>query len=323
MFCNYCNAARTDNEAPCPNCGAPSPLEASRANGWGTANPVTAGPVTAAWGNQMAPSNISWDQFPQIPFEAHPASPNVQDAAQPQQTQGKQQSLLPIPYQNGMGMQPGFSPSLPLQMVPAQTIEQMLPALPAETESVYVPPMYTKPRAIIPRYRIVSGLLSMLIVSLIVCSGAGYYAQTSGKLDQIRNFLAGKPPASIKAAPAANLPDPPDRVDKGPAYNIIPSASTASSIDPKTNITLRPDKVFKAGQTFYITYSVQHPNKDGIVYIKLYTDNAYYTTLPSKQIKAGDTLSGSATIVFPEPSEGKAELYWNDQLAQTLYFVVR
>lgn len=315
MFCNYCNAARMNNEAPCPNCGAPSPLGASRANGRGTA-----GPMTAAWGNQMAPPNTSWDQFPQLPFEAQPPLYNFQDAAQPQ---GKQQSLLPVPYQNGMGMQPGASPAFPLQMVPAQTIEQMLPALPEETESIYVPPMYTKPRAIIPRYRIVSGLLSILIVSLIVCSGVGYYAQASGKLDLVKNFLAGKPPVSMKAMSAANLPDPPDRVDKGPAYNIIPSASTASSIDPKTNITLRPDKVFQPGQTFYITYSVQHPNKDGIVNIKLYTDNAYYTTLQSKQIKAGDTLSGSATIVFPEASEGKAELYWNDQLAQTLYFVVR
>lgn len=318
MFCNYCNAARMDNEAPCPNCGAPSPLGASRANGWGTA-----GPVTAAWGNQMAPPNPSWDQLPQLPFEAPPPLYNFQDTAQPQQSQGKQQSLLPVPYQNSMGMQPGLSPSLPLQMVPAQTIERMLPALPEESESVYVPPMYTKPRAIIPRYRIVSGLLSMLIVALIACSGAGYYAQTSGKLDQIKSFFAGKPPVSMKAVSTANLPDPPNRVDKGPAYNIIPSASTASSIDPKTNITLRPEKVFQPGQTFYITYSVQHPSKDGAVNIKLYTDDSYYTTLQSKQIRAGDTLSGSATIVFPEPSEGKAELYWNDQLAQTLYFVVR
>jgi len=271
----------------------------------------------------MAPSSTSWDQLPQLPFEAQPPLYNFQDAAQAQQPQGKQQSLVPVPYQNGMGMQPGFAPSFPLQLVPAQTIEQMLPALPEETESVYVPPMYTRPRAIIPRYRIVSGLLSMLIVALIACSGMGYYAQTSGKLDQIKGFFAGKPPASMKVVSAANLPDPPDRVDKGPAYNIIPSASTASVIDPKTNITLRPDKVFHPGQTFYITYSVQRPNKDGMVYIKLYTDNNYFNTLYSKQIKAGDTLSGSASMSFPEPSEMKAELYWNDQLAQTLYFVVR
>lgn len=316
MFCNYCKAARMDNEAPCPNCGAPSPLGASRTNGWGTA-----GPVTAAWGNQMAPPDASWDQLPQLPFESQPPSYNFQDTAQPRQPSGNPPSLLPVPYQNGMGMQPGLAPSLPLQLVPAQAVEQMLPALPEE--SVYVPPMYTKPRAVIPRYRIISGLLSMLIVALIVCSGVGYYAQASGKLAQVRSFLAGNPPASIKPPSSANLPDPPDRIDKGPAYNIIPSASTASVIDPKTNITLRPEKAFKAGQPFYITYSVQHPNKGGTVYIKLYTDNIYYTTLQSKDIKAGDTLSGAATIVFPTPSEGKAELYWNDQLAQALYFVVR
>ena len=317
MFCTYCNVTRVDNEAPCPNCGAPSPLlAASRANGWGTA-----GPVTAAWGDQTASANAAWNQIPQLPFEAQPPSYGFQQMTQ--QPQGQQQSLLPVPYQNGMGMQPGYPSSLPLQLVPAQTIEQLLPALPEQTESVYVPPMYTKPRAIIPRYRIISGVLSILIVSLIVCSGVGYYAQASGKLDQVRNFFTSKPPASLNAMPGANLPDPPDRIDKGPAYGIIPSASTASVIDPQHNITLHPEKAFKAGQTFYITYSVQHPNTGGTVYIKLYTDNAYFTTLQSKQIKAGDTLSGSATIVFPEPSEGKAELYWNDQLAQTLYFVVR
>ena len=318
MFCTYCNAVRVENEAPCPNCGAPSPLlGSSQGSSWGVA-----GPVSTAWGAQVPPSGTQWDQVPQLPFEAQSPTFGFPDASQ--QPPDKQQSLLPVPYQSGMGMQPGYpAPSFPLQLVPEQTIERMLPARPEEIETVYVPPMYTKPRAMIPRYRIISGLLSFLIVSIVLCSGAGYYAQASGKLDQMRHLFVGMPPVSLKATSVPNLPDPPDRVDKGPAYDVIPSASTASIIDPVRNITLQPDKIFKPGQQFYITYSVQHPNANGVVYVKLYTDNAYFESLPSKPIKAGDTLSGSVTIVYAEQSEGKAELYWNDQLAQTLYFVVR
>ena len=83
---------------------------------------------------------------------------------QGQQEQGAQ-SLLPVPYTGNAqeGNQQGQ-----MQLVPFQ--QQMQLALPGEqAETVYVAPMYTKPRPIIPRYRIFSGILSILIVALLVC----------------------------------------------------------------------------------------------------------------------------------------------------------
>ena len=83
-------------------------------------------------------------------------------------------------------------------------------------------------------------------------------------------------------------------------------------------------KVFSPGQTFYLTFNVISPNNDGRVYTKWYTNNQYFTTVQSKEvIKAHSNESGSVSITYPQPVEGPVELYWDDQLAQRLYFVVR
>jgi hypothetical protein len=211
-----------------------------------------------------------------------------------------------------------------MQLVPQQMIEQMLPALPEE--SVYVPPMYTKPRAIIPRYRVISGLLSLLIVSVLICTGVGYYAQASGKIKAMRNFITSAPPSSLQGPPAANLPDPPEVTDKdrGPAYDTIPSATTASRIDPQQSIALQPDKVFRPGQTFYVTYSVQHPKEKGYVTVEWYANKVLFKSLKStKPVDAGTAANGNTSMVYVVPAEGMVKLYWNDKWAQTLYFVVR
>src|SRR6185312_3344625 len=114
MFCTYCNTARIENEAPCPNCGAPSPLLGkSPVRGWGTEEPAT-----AAWGTPMASTNQQWEnEIPQLSFNAPTATSSLmqQDTFQSPPPQ-KQQSLLPVPYQGNMEVQQGYSPLFPSQM---------------------------------------------------------------------------------------------------------------------------------------------------------------------------------------------------------------
>lgn len=411
MFCPYCKLARVENEAPCQNCGAPSPLlQRVQQGAWGSA---AAANWDASVASPVAPniaSQVQWDQVPQLTFEApgqqqgwgqppaqgayptqfspaqyspaqqpmqqqaqqywsqveeaspawgqpaqqqgwgqpaqyspvqQPSPPvqqqnqywsQVEEPAWPSPTQlaqanmGQQQSLLPVPYENPMGGQlaaPQYT--VPLQLVPEQAIEHLLPVEYADGESVYVPPMYTKPRAIIPRYRVISGLLSFIIVTLLLCGGVGYYANTSGLISRILN--GGTPPnVTLAQAP---LPDPPTQADKdrGPAYNIIPSATTASRVDAN-NFAVQEVKAFKPGQVFYLTFSVHAPNNDGTVYAKWYTDQKFFITVPTnKPIKAGATQNGDMSMVYKQPAEGMVELYWSsqnkDQLAQRVYFVVR
>jgi len=189
-----------------------------------------------------------------------------------------------------------------------------------ESDSLHIPAMYTKPRAVIPTYRIISGLLSTLIIFALLCTGAGYYAKVTGKLTSLQRFLGDARPQNISASTAHSLPDPQGFPTYGPAKNIINSASTAARIDPQTGIALQPTNIFTPGQVVYVTYSV-HPKSMGVVTLKWYTNDTLYKTVTNPPIS--ETKNGYSTVQFTQPIEGKVEIYWNDQLAMTLFFVVR
>ncbi len=236
-------------------------------------------------------------------------------------------AFLPMPYQGNAALQMALQPNA-MQVMPAPTAQDIMIAPPSHEEGVvYVPPMYTKPRPIIPRYRIISGFLSVIIVSLLLCGGLGYYAKASGKLDMVSRVLTGnKPVPPNLRSTTPSLPDPPNRVDIGnpAAYSVISSATTTSHLIKGTTIAAQTDKIFKPNEPFYLTYSV-HPTQQGVVTIKWYMNNMQlpYSTVPGQVLPANQSQTGEVSMVYASQAEGKVELYWNDQLAQTLYFVVR
>ncbi len=321
MLCPYCNRTREYTMTPCVYCGAPSPLS----NGIQSGNQGTA---PAAW----------FQQFPQSgPLPS-----------QENQAQASSIAMLPVPYQGNNGyngyndypiQQMDFAQSgANMQMVPFPTTDQMPSTFtdgtiiqnapsPVHDEApvVYVPPMYTKPRPIIPRYRIISGFLSFVIVMSLLISGAVYYAQASGKFDALRQMLGAMPPPNLHVSPTAVLPDPPARVDMGPAYSVIPSGIVTFHVDAKNPFfALQPDSVIPVKQIFYVIYSVQSPKTAGTVTVKWYTNGNLFNQEQSQTIPAnGGVYNGRAKMQYPQPAEGMVELYWNNQLAQRLYFVVR
>ncbi len=326
MICAYCKMMRAENATPCTNCGAPSPIQAmpQEANWENTSIPGEGLLSRPQQNGMVAPSSSFWEQHLQSQQQWSPPQQGQQAQQWSQVPQAQQgNSLLPVPYQGGMGLQP--VPQQSAMQVPAQDITIAPPS--HEEGVVYVPPMYTKPRPIIPRYRIISGFLSVIIVSLMLCGGAGYYAKASGKLDMVTRVLTGNKPAPLSIRPTAPaLPDPPDKVDIGSAaaYSVITSATTTSHLVKGTTIAAQTDKIFKPNETFYLTYSV-HPPTAGRVTIKWYMNNLQlpYSTTPGPPLPANQALTGMASMRYAEQAEGKVELYWNDQRAQTLYFVVR
>lgn len=320
MFCTYCNKTRVENEAPCPYCGAPSPLkERSPVREWDSsaypARPQT-GPLSSSEDGLLS------GRYARFSDPVTPPTWTMPVPLQEQET-SKQQAQLPVPYQNAMLPQQ-IQSFTNLQAVPTQNQAQMLPALPDETHgAIYVPPMYTKPRAIIPRYRAISGLLSIIIVTMLMCMGTVYYAKATGTLDTLGRTVGVKLPKSLRPTPTLQLLDPPGEVDKGPAFSIIDSATTTSSIDPITHTPKLTERVFAANHLFYVTYSVQHPPQTGLVVVKWYTNGALYRVAQSKPVERGTTVNGDSEMIYVEQAEGMVELYWNDQLAQRLYFVVR
>lgn len=348
MLCSYCKTPCVANEVSCLNCGAPLPApKAPIGNIWGRTNTTGS---TEAGTNRFDTSRKPPPNFqrrnsdtasrpqqlnlvdaghsdnseygaPQPLFEGY-NSPSIQpqpvEPAEPQSID-QRQALLPVPYQE-MPSAVGQT-TMSLQLIPDQAIEHLLPAMP---EIVHMPPIYTEPRPITPKHQAISSFVSLVIVALLLCGGSVFYANNTGKLAFLHQIFGDARPPSLQAHQAPKLPDAPDKIDVGPAYNIIPSAATALRVDPKTNFVIAPVNAFSPGQTFYLAFSVISPDKDGRVYTKWYTNSQYFTTVQSKdQIKAHTTESGSISITYPQAAEGSVELYWNDQLAQRLYFVVR
>ena len=93
--------------------------------------------------------------------------------------------------------------------------------------------------------------------------------------------------------PTVQIPDPPDKVDTGPAATIITAAATTLRIDPNSHAPREQDKVFQVGVPFYITFSAKPP-KPGYVIIKWYMNGQYYTTTPSDLITRNP---GSSNVV--------------------------
>lgn len=317
MLCPSCNAFRPANNGPCPQCKAPSPLA-------GVGGQYQVPPPSATWGGPITPTaGNGWgNQMPQGSFQGGMNDNTLWgQVMDPQAISGsvqqRQPSMLPMPYQGGIEV-----PQRTLNLPTIHTGNEngsMIPAIPGEEGPIHVPPIYTRPRAIIPPYRAISGLISVIIVFALLCTGAGFYAKATGKLTFLHQIYGDARPDNIKTTQPATLPVPQTLPTFGPASLIINSAATASKIDPATAQPQVPTNQFKVGDTIFLTYSV-HPKSHGIVTANWYTNNNFYQKSTSTSIK--DASSGYFPMQYLQPAEGRVELYWNDQLAVTLYFVV-
>ena len=227
MFCNSCKLARPANETPCPNCGAPSSLQAQ---------------FEAAAGSR-APHIVALDPT-----------------------------------------------HMSMQLVPVSQQQLAIPDV--QQETVYIPPMYTKPRPILARPRIISGILSILIVSLLLCAGSIYYANVTGKVTAIQRLLGIIPPANVQTAKTAQIADPPDKVDWGPARNIIPAAATTLHVDPKSLAPRERDTIIPIGVPFYVTLSVVPPKAGSVVLLWNMNGHLYHRSqiTPVLQPSGSDDL---------------------------------
>ena len=317
MLCPSCNVPRPADASLCLHCGATSPLIVGTTYNYGaTSSSTSSANPTNPWNNQPGTStqqgndNSLWAQI-MAPQALHGQAPMGMAANNPP-------SLLPVPYQPSTvpRQQPAENALIPVQ----DSSTALIPAPPAEIEMVHIAPMYTKPRAIIPRYRAISGLLSVLIVSILLCTGAGYYAKASGQLSFIHRITGDYRPDSIKPSPTAPVLPPNTQSYYGPASTIITSATTASKVDRKTNLAYDSTATFKVGQFIYLTYSV-NPKSPGAITFKWYTNNMLYQT--SQPVAIHDARNGLTVMQYSQPVEGMVELYWNNQLAIRLYFIVQ
>ncbi|HEY0756151.1 MAG TPA: hypothetical protein VGD98_19500 [Ktedonobacteraceae bacterium] len=361
MQCPSCNGFRPASNAPCPLCNAPSPLINEAWNGQYTSFPgnQNQAALPPAWGGSGVTQNNWGSSNGQMGFPAPQTNfsdSGVQQMAFPQaqqpsgqlpngsdnsfwshnkserQTrkpeQDQSQALLPVPYQarpdaQGLAILPSAFPTI-APGVPQ--VNSLLPALPdADQEApVYVAPMYTKPRPIIPRYRAISGLISVIVVVALLCGGSIYYAQATGKFAFFEKLFGNYTPPSISASQGIlNVPSNQIVFTKSPAANVVYSVGI-SNRENNGQITMLVNK-FTVGQAIYLDCGAKTDKQKapGSITIKWYTDNHFYRSDSSKDpILPNQSVAVTFTTIYGLPAEGKAEVYWNDQLAATVLFVV-
>jgi hypothetical protein len=290
-------------------------------NQW--SNPANAANSAPAWNNPAAASSAQWNTVPQADFST-PSAPtwgNTGNLSGEQPAQDFSKALVPVSNQVPISSQPR---DVSFPIIQGSRLEQLVPALPED--SVYVPPMYTKPRPLIPRYRIISGLLSVIIVALLACGGASYYAKASGTLGKITQAFTGHATQiTTQSTTTQPLPDPKMKPDYGPALAQIPSATLAAKVD--NNLTpIQPAQTFALKQPIYLTYNIP-PGEYGLVTAKWYMNGNFFRSTPQNIQKdpknPAQTTNGVMTMGYDTQAEGFVELYWNSKLAQRLYFVVR
>lgn len=199
----------------------------------------------------------------------------------------------------------------------------LVPAAPAEDTPIRIPPLYTKPRPIIPRYRVISGFISFFVVIGLLCGGGIYVAKATGRLNFLQQIFNPQF-QNVQLSPVTQLPVPDAPAMLGPAATIITSATTASSISTSNSQPRIATNKFTVGNLIYVTYSI-HATTKGAVTLKWYTNGLLYQTSPPQPIppqKNGTSVSSYTAIIYSRPAEGMVELYWNGTLAIRLSFVV-
>lgn len=269
--------------------------------------------------------------------------------AMPPQASGRFRSgsMLPVPYQNP---QRGWNQSDEYdELDEAGGSSARLPATMGRQNSMAFPMMDDsmlqqlapgrKPPAFIPatrqrrpyrlsRYRILSGTISLALVVMLAVGALGFLVVHFGLANR---FLGSTPLAahnySPQQSPIPTLSGTPQATPSGnPAAQVITNVVTAlhysSSFDP-----INPSTTFQTGQNVNVLWKVKTAKVNDVVSVIWYLNGGAVTvsSTPNTQ-KVFDkpgAFNGLFALCYPQGGLGKAELYWNGQLAQSIEFVVR
>ncbi len=249
---------------------------------------------------------------------------------------------LPAPMGMGRGSSafPALLDGLPTTLPSGRKAPAFIPA--------------TRPRRPyrLSNYRIISGTISVALVVLLVIGGLGFLVV---KTNFIQNLLGGKqlpalnyqynqgncqvPTGTQQATPSTS-----------PAAKIIAKVVTAKNYNSKTYDPIDPASTFQTGQTVNVLWQVRPPQASvglnasakslagtapddaqaapvgNVISIKWYQNCMLIDDLPqsSTQEKITDSqpYNGVFGLCYPTSGVGKAELYWNSDLAQTIQFTI-
>lgn len=218
-----------------------------------------------------------------------------------------------------------------------------LPGLPGTDEEeralgirrpVYIPAIGEKRKKKLGTWRVVSGVLSVMLVCVASCGLAGLLGR-----DRLTTILGGA--QGVLSTPivfnTANVPVTPVAT-AGPAARYVTHVISGTGVDGHGYI-LNSTSHFNAGGTVYIAISVRGvpAGQKHIVSIRWYLQGVPLDDLPGAQVS--ESISNSAQVYFallyPGPGVGMAKIYWDrpagdngnsaddPALAATIYFFVQ
>ncbi|MEO7003309.1 MAG: hypothetical protein ABI068_15960, partial [Ktedonobacterales bacterium] len=204
----------------------------------------------------------------------------------------------------------------------------------------YIPATSEKRKRKLSSWRVVSGVLSVMLVCVASCGAAGFLGQR-----QIAKLIQGpiktvNTPATIdfSQVPATPIGTP------GPAANVVKSAVTALGVDNKYN-PVNVTSHFSVDATVYVvvrlvgvpakttnTLSIGWYIKGPAGFQNIDPTGTLDQTIPPQTVS---TFNAYFSLPFHQPGVGMAKIYWDKQqgdagsaatdpaLAQTILFAVQ
>lgn len=335
MECDRCGAPRP-LRGPCPECGAPPPGGAggsySSMRQWRDTTRTGQGPAAgrgsgASWGPGASGSRNrgsgagwgmnsggreTWDDGDSYGYEVDP----------PPARSGNRNRRRPQPDYEEVDLERALVPTrgdmMPMDPAMMGAGVPALPGLPGTEEEeralgirrpVYIPAIGEKRKRKLGTWRVVSGVLSVMLVCVASCGLAGLVGR-----DRIQQFLGG--PQGVLSSPtvfsSANVPVTPVATP-GPAARYVQHVVTATGVDNNL-FAIGPTSHFTTNSNVYVVISVRgvSDGKQHTVSIQWYL-NTVSLDLHGAETTRSITKDSQVffALSYPSPGVGMAKVFWD------------
>ncbi len=336
MVCDRCGAERRST-GPCPNCGAPPPgSPTSRQYGTrGSGGDPSGGSAGGRSGRRSIGSGFNRGAS-QGPGGRYTPPPPGRGGGRGYQEQPDYAEI-----DRGRALVPARPDLAPVEVGPALP---MLPGLPQTEEEeralgmrrpAYIPATDGHRKRRVSSFRVVSGVLSLMLICMVMCAGGLLLGKT--RLDSLVGINALKSHETPVTYNFTQVPVTP-AATPGPANKFVTSATTARNVDNNfapVDITSK----FTVNNYVYVVVSVRGVPKNTTHTLAVsWFLNGLNVQLPPNALTRKDISVDSNAyfaLEYPTPGLGMVKVYWDQPgsdtstaatdpaLAQTLYFAVQ